>query len=97
MEKNIEINEKTLFELILFIYQLEIMLKNHNSLLKEKIIEGDLVSAGLAFNNALIISNIKRILKDNPSLDDYSKSEEFKERLNTLVSGLKTDNKTMMN
>jgi hypothetical protein len=97
MDKTIEIKEKTLFELILFIYQLEIMLKNHNSLLKDKIVEGDLVSSGIAFNNSLIISSIRRILKDNPSLEEYSASDEFKERINSLVSGLKTDTKSMMN
>lgn len=97
MEKIIQINQKSLFDLILFLYQLETMLKNHSSLLKDKIIEGDLVSSSLAFNNALIISNIKRILKENPELEEYSKSEEFKEKLNSLLTGLQTEAKTMVN
>jgi hypothetical protein len=97
MEKTIEIKEKTLFDLVLFIYQLETMIKSHNGLLRDKIAEGDLVSAGIAFNNALIISTIKRLLIDHPSLEEYTKSDEFKERLNTLVSGMKTETKTMIN
>jgi hypothetical protein len=97
MEKTIEIKEKTLFDLILFIYQLETMIKSHNGLLRDKIAEGDLVSSGIAFNNALIISTIKRLLADHPSLEDYAKSEEFKERLNSLVSGMKNETKTMIN
>jgi hypothetical protein len=97
MEKTTEINQKTLFELILFLYQLEIMLKNHTSLLKDKILDGDLVSSSLAFNNALIIANIRRILKENPDLEEYSKSDEFKEKINSLLTGLQTEPKTMVN
>lgn len=82
--------DKTMFEIILFFYQLESMLKNHNSMMSEKISEGDLISASIAFNNALILSNMKRIVKENPSIEEYSKSKEFKERLESLLSAFKT-------
>lgn len=92
-----EKTDKTLFEIILFFYQLEAMIKNHNILMKDKIIEGDLISSSIAFNNALILSSMHKIIKDNPTLEEYSKSEEFKERLNKLLTGLVTENKTILN
>lgn len=85
--------DKIIFECILFFYQLETMLKTHNSMLSDKILEGELVASSIVFNNALIISNIKRILKDNPKLQEYSNSKEFKERLESLLSTLKSQEK----
>jgi len=78
-----EKSKKMMFDVILFFYQLESMLKNHSSMLSEKIAEGDLISSSIAFNNALILSNLKRILKENPEFESYSNSEEFQEKLKT--------------
>lgn len=89
--------DKAIFDFILFIYQLESMIKNHNILMKDKILEGDLVSSSIAFNNALIISGMQKIIKENPIIEEYSKSEEFKERLSTLLAPAKSENKPLVN
>lgn len=83
MENN---KEKAVFEIILFFYQLESMIKNHNILLKDKIVDGDMVSASLVFNNALILTGIQKIIKENPVMEEFYRSPEFKNRLSTLLS-----------
>jgi len=95
MEKNAQ--DKAIFDVILFFYQLETMIKNHNVLMKDKIIEGDLVSSSIAFNNALILSGMQKIIKENPIISEYSKTEEFKERLNALLNTAQGENKLMVN
>lgn len=86
-----EKSKKMMFDVILFFYQLESMLKNHSSMLSEKIAEGDLISSSIAFNNALILSNLKRILKENPEFESYSNSEEFQEKLKNMLSAFQTN------
>lgn len=93
-EKNMEKSEKLLFDVVLFFYQLESMLKNHSSMLSDKISEGDIVSSSIAFNNALILSSIKRILKENPEFEEYSRSEYFQAKLKSMLSSFQTENIT---
>lgn len=87
-------SSKMMFDVILFFYQLESMLKNHSSMLSEKISEGDLISSSIAFNNALILSNLKRILKENPDFEKYSASEEFQAKLKNVLSAFQTNEKS---
>jgi hypothetical protein len=87
--------EKLIFDVVLFFYQVREMLKTHNSLLSEKITEGDITSASIAFNNALIIANIKRIMNEHQTLEQYSKSKEFEEHLKTLLEGSKKKNQSL--
>lgn len=84
---------KMIFDVVLFFYQIDSMLKNHNAMLSEKISEGDLISSSIAFNNSLILSNIKRILGDHPEFENYSKSEEFKSKLKDILDSFKTSDK----
>jgi len=89
--------DKFLFEVILFFTQLESMLKNHNILMKDKIMEGDLISSSIAFNNALILSSMQKIIKDNPIVEEYSQTAEFKERLNSAISAHQEKDKNTVN
>jgi hypothetical protein len=89
--------DKAIFEIILFFTQLETMIKNHNILMKDKILEGDLVSASIAFNNALIISGMQKIIKENPIIEKYSKTDEFKNRLNSLINPTQEKDKNLVN
>jgi hypothetical protein len=89
--------DKFLFEVILFFTQLESMLKNHNILMKDKIMEGDLISSSIAFNNALILSSMQKIIKDNPIVEEYSQTAEFKERLNNAISAHQEKDKNTVN
>jgi hypothetical protein len=89
MENTEKPKNKLIFDVVLFLYQVREMMKTHNSLLSERIIEGDIPSSSIAFNNALIISNIKRILNENKELEEYSKSKEFEESLKVLLDGSK--------
>lgn len=82
--------EAMLFDIIMFFYQLESMLKNHNSMLSDKISEGDIVSSSLAFNNSLIVARVKLLIKEHKELEEYSKSDEFNRRLKDVLSGLQT-------
>lgn len=97
MENQNETESKFMFEITLFFYQLETMLKNQNSMLTEKISEGDLISSSLAFNNSLILASLKKIIKDNPELEKYSSSESFQEKLKGMVNKLTTTDTDISN
>lgn len=83
--ENTEEKDKFMFELTVFFYQLETMLKSQNAMLTDKISEGDLVSSSLAFNNSLILSSLKKIMTESEEVAKYANSEEFKERLKNML------------
>jgi hypothetical protein len=85
MEKN---NESVIKESLIIFYQIETILKNQNSILTERISDGDLISSNIAFSNALLINTIRKFIKSYKILEDYSKSEEFSESIKTLLDGL---------
>lgn len=91
---NMSANEKMFFELIILFYQMEYLLKNNNSLLADKIAEGDVTSSTVAFNNSIMISNVKKLLKDYPELKKYSKSPNFEKNLTNLFQQITKNNFT---
>lgn len=64
-------DKKTLAEdTAFFLTQLEAMLKNHNSMLSDKVVEGDVTSSSIAFSNSLLIASIKRMFDDHQELKE---------------------------
>lgn len=79
--------ENTLVEdVALALTQIESMLKSTNSMLMEKITEGDITSSSIAFSNAILISFIHKTIDGHIELGDYIKSDEFKEKLSSMLT-----------
>jgi len=95
MENNQTDRNKLVFDVVLFLYQIKEMIKTHNSLLSEKIIEGDITSSSIAFNNALILANIKKIIHEHKELENYSKSKEFEDGIKGMLENYKKKNTSL--
>lgn len=86
MEKTQQ-EQPTLIEDVSFaLTQIESMLKNNNSMLAEKIAEGDITASSVAFSNAILISFISKLVNDHPEIKNYINSDEFKEKINSVLS-----------
>lgn len=92
--KSEKADEDMIFDVMLFFYQVESMLKNHSSMLSDKVSEGELIPSSIVFNNALIIANMKKILSEHPTLLNYSSSPDFQKRLESKLMAFQAETKT---
>lgn len=59
---------KMLKETTSVLSQIDTLVKNYNSLLADKVMEGDVTSSSIVFSNSLIISSIKKLFEDHEEL-----------------------------